>query len=110
MLVSSSGDGVELCLVADGTGLRALGCMDALASGSGAEVFNFNSVSQLVSAASGKCISIAKGGLSMQDCEGAADAGDGRSTFVISASSRVQSRASYCLSTSAVGASAVPCS
>lgn len=110
MLVSSSADGVEQCLVADGTGLKVLGCLDALASGSGAEVFNVNPVSQLVSAASGQCISIANGGLSMQDCEGAADAGDGRSTFVISASSRVQSRAGYCLSTSAVGASAVPCS
>merc|ERR1712045_362879 len=38
------------------------------------------------------------------------DAGDGRSTFDISMSSRVQSRAGYCLSASVVGASAVPCS
>lgn len=110
MLVSGFADGVELCLVADGGTLEVRGCLDAMASGSGAEVFNVSPTSQLVSAASGQCISIANGGVSMQDCEGAVDAGDGRSTFAISASSRVQSRAGYCLSTSAAGASAVPCS
>jgi len=46
----------------------------------------------------------------MQDCEGAVDAGDGRSTFVITPSSHVQSKTGYCLSASAAGASAVPCS
>merc|ERR1712228_1035983 len=50
------------------------------------------------------------GGLSMQDCEEAIDAGDGRSAFVLAPSSRVQSRAGYCLTASGAGASAAPCS
>jgi len=110
MLVSGSVDGVELCLVTDGSTLGVRGCLDAMASGSGEEVFNFSPISQLVSVASGQCVTISNGGLSMQDCEGAVDAGDGRSIFAISTSSRVQSRAGYCLSASAVGASVVPCS
>jgi len=110
MLVSAGSADGELCIVADGETLAVRGCLDAMASGSGTEVFNFSPSSQLVSAVSGQCISINKGGLSMQDCEGAVDAGDARSTFVITPSSRVQSKTGYCLSASAVGASAVPCS
>merc|ERR1739844_883909 len=109
MLVSGSAGGVELCIVATGSTLGVRGCLDAMASGSGEEVFSFNPISQLVSAVSGQCISVSNGDLSMQDGEGAMDAGDGRSTFDISMSS-VQSRAGYCLSASVVGASAVPCS
>lgn len=110
MLVSGAADGGELCLVADGETVGVRGCLDVMASGSGTEVFNFSPASQLVSAVSGECISIANGGLSMQDCEGAVDAGDGRSTFVITPPARVQSKTGYCLSADAVGASAVPCS
>lgn len=110
MLVSGSVNGVELCIVTDGITLGVRGCLDAMASGSGEEIFNFSPMSQLVSAASGQCVIVSNGALSMQDCEGAMDAGDGRSIFAISTSSRVQTRAGYCLSASEVGASAVPCS
>ena len=110
MLVSGSADGADRCLVADGEAVGVRGCLDAIASGSGAEVFAFNSASQLVSAISGLCISVANGGLSMQDCEEAVDAGDGRSTFLLAPSSRVQSRTGYCLAASGAGASAAPCS
>merc|ERR1712154_659812 len=110
MGASGSADGGDRCLVADGRTVGVLGCLDAIASGSGAEVFAFNSASQLVSALSGLCVSVANGGLSMQDCEEAIDAGDGRSTFLLSPSSRLQSRTGYCLAASEGGASASPCS
>lgn len=109
ILTSGSADAEELCLVADGEKVGVRGCLDAIASGSGTEIFNYSPDSQLVSAVSGLCISIATGGLSMQDCEGAVDAGDGRSTFVLMPPSRVQSKAGNCLSISAGGVSTVPC-
>merc|ERR1719412_1654803 len=87
MLVSGSADGVELCIVTDGITLGVRGCLDAMASGSGEEVFTFSPISQLVSVASGQCVVMSNGGVSMQDCEGAVDAADGRSTFAISTSS-----------------------
>jgi len=62
MLVSGSADEGELCIVADGETLAVRGCLDAMASGSGSEVFNFSPISQLVSAVSGQCISVNKGG------------------------------------------------
>jgi len=110
ILASGSADAGELCLVADGEKVGVRGCLDAFASGSGTEIFNYSPNSQIVSAASGLCISIATGGLSMQDCEGAVDAGDGRSTFVLTPPSHVQSKTGNCLSISAGGVSSVPCS
>jgi len=84
--------------------------VEAIAGGTGTEVFNLSPTSQLVAAASGRCISVANGGLILQDCEDAVDAGDGRSTFMLTPSAHVQSKTGYCLSASANGASAVPCS
>lgn len=108
MLVSG-----ELCLVARGSALSADQCLDAIASGSGAEVFGLNGRSQLVAAASGKCVSLASDGqkLLMQDCDAAFEAGDGRSTLSLTPAAQLQFRSfgNYCLAASAAGASAVPC-
>ena len=73
MLVSGS----EQCLVADGSGVGVSSCLEAIASGSGDEVFSLNPSSQLVSAATGKCVCLVNDGVQMQDCDVAAEAGDG---------------------------------
>merc|ERR1719330_617875 len=109
MLISSSAAGEDLCLVADGDTVGVRGCLDAMADGSGVEIFSLNIASQLVSALTGQCITVTNGKLGMQSCEGAADAGDCRSTFVVEMASQVQSQSGYCLTASAAGASAVPC-
>merc|ERR1712038_1218657 len=62
-----------------------------------------------VSASTGQCVTVTQGQLGMQSCEGAADAGDGRSTFLVETASQVQTQTGYCLIASAAGASAVPC-
>lgn len=96
----------------NGGALEGLSCLDAIARGSGEEVFSLNSKSQLV-AVTGECVSLVGGSsqkLVMQDCEGAAEAGDGRSNFVLSPSSQVKTKDGYCIAASAAGASAAPCS
>jgi len=109
LVASGSAGGQELCLVAEGDAVGVSGCLDAVASGTGKEVFNINAASQIVSAVTGKCISLAHGGLGMGACGDAIDAGDGRSTFVSTSLSRVESTTGYCLSASPAGAAAVPC-
>jgi len=109
LVASGSMDGKELCLVAKDETVGVNGCLDAMASGSGMEVFNINSASQIVSALTGKCISLAHGDLGMGACADGIDAGDGRSTFVPTSTSRVETTTGYCLSASLVGAAAVPC-
>ena len=106
MLVSGS----EQCLVADGSGVGVSSCLEAIASGSGDEVFSLNPSSQLVSAATGKCVCLVNDGAQMQDCDVAAEAGDGRSIFTLTPSSQLKANSGYCLSASAAGASAAPCS
>merc|ERR1712066_64846 len=102
--------GSEQCLVADGSGVGVSSCLDAIASGSGDEVFSLSSSSQLVSAATGKCVCLVREGVQMQDCDLAAEAGDGRSIFTLTPSSQLKAKSGYCLSASAAGASAAPCS
>ena len=111
MLVSSaSADAQELCFVADGSGVGVRSCLGAIAGGSGAEVFSLSHSSQLVSAITGECLALAKGRLEMQDCEQAAEAGDGRSTFALTDSAHVQTKTGYCLLATTAGASVAPCS
>lgn len=106
MLVSGS----EQCLVADGSGVGVSSCLEAIASGSGDEVFSLSPSSQLVSAATGNCVCVVSGGVQMQDCEAAAEAGDGRSIFTLTPSSQLKAKSGYCLSATTAGASAAPCS
>jgi len=111
MLVSSaSAEAEELCLVADGSGVAFRSCLGAIAVGSGAEVFSLSHSSQLVSAITGECLALARGRLEMQDCEQAAEAGDGRSTFALTDSAHVQTKTGYCLLATTAGASVAPCS
>merc|ERR1712048_469717 len=51
-----------------------------------------------------------KGALKMQNCEQAVDAEDGRSTFVITPSSQVQTHSGDCVFMTQAGAVAAPCS
>merc|ERR1712060_203507 len=83
---------------------------EAIASGSGDEVFSLSPSSQLVSAATGKCVCLVNDGVQMQDCDVAAEAGDGRSIFALTPSSQLKANSGYCLSATAAGASAAPCS
>merc|ERR1712154_443326 len=50
------------------------------------------------------------GALKMHNCEQAADAADGRSTFVLTPSSQVQTHTGDCVFMTEAGASAAPCS
>lgn len=110
MLVSgASADAQELCLVAEGSKVGVHSCLGAIAAGSGAEVFSLSHSSQLVSAITGECLALAKGRLEMQDCEQAADAGDGRSTFALTDSAHIQTKTGYCLLAATAGASLAPC-
>merc|ERR1711920_1211790 len=85
-------------------------CLDAIASGSGDEVFSLSPSSQLVSAATGKCVCLVSEGVQTQDCDLAAEAGDGRSIFTLTPSSQLKAKSGYCLSATTAGASAAPCS
>merc|ERR1712226_1137188 len=49
-------------------------------------------------------------GVQTQDCDLAAESGDGRSIFALTPSSQLKAKSGYCLSASAAGASAAPCS
>jgi len=111
LVAASTANAGEHCLVADVNDVRASDCLDAISSGTGSEIFDLSITSQLVSAATGKCISLVKRTVLLQDCEDAAEAGDGRSTFTLTPSSQLMANNGYCLSASAEGgASAVPCS
>jgi len=111
MLVAESATGAEeLCFVADVSGVSVSSCLDAIARGSGQEVFTLSQNSQLVSAGTGRCVSAANGRVVLQDCEEAADAGDGRSMFALTSSSQLRAHSGYCLSATGAGASVVPCS
>ena len=112
MLVSSSTTSAEeTCLVLHGGILEGRNCLEAMARGSGEEIFTWNSKSQLV-AVTGECLSLVGGGsrsLVLQDCEDAAEAGDGRSNFALSPSSRLKNKQDDCVAFSASGAVALPC-
>jgi len=111
MLVSRAGaDASELCLIAHGSEVGMRGCLGAVASGIGQEVFKLSQSSQLVSVASGECVSLAGEGVRMQDCEQAADAGDRRSFFTLTPSLQLQASNGYCLSATATRVSVAHCS
>merc|ERR1712226_1571794 len=58
MLVADAGaSGGERCFAADGKAIGVVGCLEATARGSGEEIFRLSPPSQLVSAASGDCVS-----------------------------------------------------
>merc|ERR1712066_972435 len=58
----------------------------------------------------GECLVSMKGTLKMQNCEQAADAEDGRSAFVLTPSSQVQTQNGDCVFMTEAGASTAPCS
>merc|ERR1712157_389838 len=66
--------------------------------------------SMLVSASTGECLVSTKGSLKMQNCEQAADAEDGRSTFTLGPSSQLQTQSGDCVFLTDAGASVAPCS
>merc|ERR1712113_447968 len=100
----------ESCIVAAASEAKAQGCVAAIVEGSGAEVFSFSLSSQLVSKSTGECLVSIKGVLKIQNCEQAADAEDGRSTFVLTPSSQVQTQNGDCVFMTEAGASTAPCS
>jgi len=111
MLVSGAGaDAPEQCVIARGGEVGMRGCLGAIASGIGQEVFKLSQSSQLVSVASGECMSLEGEGVRMQDCEQAADAGDQRSFFTVTPSLQLQASNGYCLSATATGISVAHCS
>ena len=111
MLVSGAGaDAPGQCAIARGSEVGMRGCLGAIASGIGQEVFKLSQSSQLLSVASGECISLEGEGVRMQDCEQAADAGDRRSFFTLTSSLQLQASNGYCLSATATGVSVAHCS
>merc|ERR1712157_597112 len=66
--------------------------------------------SMLVSASTGECLVSTKGSLKMGNCEQAADAEDGRSTFTLGPSSQLQTQSGDCVFLTDAGASVAPCS
>merc|ERR1712012_611193 len=110
MLVADSADAEEFCLVSDSGAVGVDRCLNAIARGSGEDVFSLNSASQLVSATTGECVSLAGKRVVMQDCEEAVVAGDARSLFSLTSSSRLKTKTGYCLSATSEGAFVAPCS
>jgi len=119
MLVSgvSSGAG-ELCLVATATSVWSESCLRSIAAGAGEEVFLWNEASQIVSATTGQCVSLANGDTArggkvvLQDCGEASEAGDGRSNFELTASGQLKFKhmGNYCLVVSQEGGRVLDCS
>lgn len=108
MLVSGGAAGSEeQCLVATAKGVVAQSCLDAIAAGTGAEIFELNEASQLVSVAQQACVSVADRGalgggrLLLQDCKDASDDTDGRSIFALSAQGRLAALGNFCVAASA---------
>lgn len=110
MLLSKvQGEG-DHCLVAAEDGLKVSKCLDAIATGLGGEVFTLSSRSQLVSAA-GKCVTMDQDRVGLQDCEASLEAGDGRSSFLVTPEGQLRCQAvgNYCLSARGGGVAAATC-
>ena len=108
MLISGASSSLgELCLVARGSGLGTEPCLKAVAAGDGREIFKFNDVGQLVDAGA-KCVTLVNGDVSMggklalETCPIAADADDGRSSWVITSAGQMKldKLGDYCLDVS----------
>lgn len=118
MLVSgrASEEG-ELCLAATATGVALSDCLGAIASGLGNEVFSWNEDSQLVASGGQSCLSLASGDavgggrLVLQDCAEAMEAGDGRSTFELTAQGQLKltHMGNYCVVASPASARVEDC-
>merc|ERR1712187_368059 len=109
----------ERCMVASGRtgGIETQGCLDAIASGEGREVFVLNANSQLESVVDGRCVALANGDveagiLTLEDCGLATDAADGRAEFEFSADGQLRflHMTNYCVALSPTGASVKDCS
>ena len=119
MLISGSqSEGGERCLVSTHGSVGSEACLQAIAAGAGHEVFVWNEESQIASMLEGKCISLASGQaadgavLALQDCAEALEAGDGRSTFELTAAGQLKFKhmGNYCLVGSSDGVYARDCS
>jgi len=79
----------EQCLIADASEINLAPCLEAIATGTGKEVMQFDQDGQLVSMMDGSCLTLlngdAAGGgvLAMQECGASASSGDGRTSFVV---------------------------
>lgn len=104
----------EMCLVASSEGIAVRACLDAISAGSGEEIFRFGN-SQLVSVATGACVSLVSSSTGLQpallDCRAAEDASDGRSQVSLTEGGQLKWAAlgNYCLVAGSSGLSAAAC-
>ena len=110
----ASAHGLEECLVVSGRGISAQTCLDAVASGDGRDVFQFQG-DNLIHSASGFCVAFAPGAgnqVNLQDCVAAARAQDGRASWELTAEGQLKltRMGNYCLSVVAGRAAADDCS
>jgi len=112
MLVSGAPSSAgEECVVATDGELRTMPCLDAIAEGSGSEVFQFIGEGQIASLASNTCVSLENndpqlgGKLIMGKC-------NTESSFEMAASGQMKLRpmGNYCLVASSMGVSVEDCS
>ena len=88
----------EQCLVARASGVQAEDCMAAIAAGDGREIFEFGDAGRVRSAATGHCLVVADGDMAsggrvgLEECHGAAGAGDGRSAWMPAPGAGLQAR------------------
>jgi len=109
MLISGvTSDPDEQCLTAHASGVGLTSCMQAIASGKGDEIFQFNTDGQL---AHGDDCVVVEGGITsgggavgLGDCEQALRAGDGRSLWEVTGDGQLRmAGGSYCLSQTGSG-------
>ena len=110
----ASSNGLEECLVVSGRGVSAQTCLDAVASGDGRDVFQFQDAN-LMHVASGLCVALAPGAgnqVTLQDCVGVARAQDGRASWEVTAEGQLKLTrlGNYCLSVVAGRANVDDCS
>jgi len=90
MLVSGvTTEGGELCAVGAGGAVQLAPCLDAVASGSGADVFEFGEDGLLHNSVGG-CVSLSNGALIIGSCRAASQADDGRAKFELTSSGQLR--------------------
>jgi len=105
----------EMCLVASSGGMAVRACLDAISAGSGEEIFRFSDDSQLVSMATGACVSLVSSSTGLRpallDCRAAEEATDGRSQVALTEGGQLKWAAmgNYCLVAGSSGLSAAAC-
>lgn len=107
----------ELCLVSEGSRLATRPCMQAIAAGTGDDVFALNDDSQFVSQSTGKCMSLARMDTVraptplLEDCASALEAGDGRSILALTPAGQLKWTAmgNYCVTVGAQQLRAAAC-